>query len=177
MSSRVFLGLGSNLGNRQENIAAALRLLNASPYLDLEKLSSLYASPPWGYESENEFFNCVAVFLLDADLPAVWQEIQAIERRLGKQRRNGGEGGCQDRSIDIDVLWSDTRGNTFDIEVPHPRAHERAFVLIPWIEVAKMGFILSGQSLTQWLGEVAYADRAAVRRVIAAGELHTHFLS
>lgn len=177
MSGHVFLGLGSNLGNRQANIVAALQMLAGSTALELGQLSSLYASPSWGYASENEFLNCVAGFTLGNGLPAAWREIQAIEQRLGKHRRTGSATGYRDRSIDIDVLWADAGESPGKIELPHPRAHERAFVLIPWIEIAGGDFVLNGQPLQQWLTAIPAAERDDMRCVMAAGELRGRILS
>lgn len=127
----VYLGLGSNLGDREAYIRAALRELER--VVTLRALSSLYATEPWGLREQPEFLNVVCMGETHLTPHALLAEIKAIERRLGRQPtvRYG------PRPIDIDILfYADYIVQTDELQIPHPRLAERAFVLIPLMEIA-----------------------------------------
>lgn len=129
----VFLGLGTNLGDKQQNLTDAVRALgDVGPII---KQSAFYASEPWGFESENTFLNAVVLIeteLLPFDLLAVTQE---IERSLGRTAKS--IAGYADRLIDIDILLYDNIIlSEPELKIPHPLITERDFVLIPLVEIA-----------------------------------------
>jgi 2-amino-4-hydroxy-6-hydroxymethyldihydropteridine diphosphokinase len=127
----VYLGLGSNLGNRARNIYRALRLLGSRVRLD--KISSLYETEPVGLTEQPWFLNLVCCGETDLSPEALLNLAKTIERQMG--RKQGVRFGP--RLIDIDILlYDDLVLSTPQLQIPHPRLHERAFVLIPLSEVA-----------------------------------------
>jgi 2-amino-4-hydroxy-6-hydroxymethyldihydropteridine diphosphokinase len=127
----VYLGLGSNLGNRARSIYRALRLLGSC--VRLGKISSLYETEPVGLAEQPWFLNLVCCGETDLSPEALLNLAKTIERQMGRKRgvRFG------PRLIDIDILlYDDLVLSTPQLEIPHPRLHERAFVLIPLSEVA-----------------------------------------
>ena len=129
----VFLGLGTNLGDKQQNLTDAVTALGKVG--QIIKQSGLYTSEPWGFESENAFLNAVVLFkteLSPMDLLAATQE---IERNLGRIAKT--VTGYADRLIDIDILLYDNIIlNETELKIPHPLITERDFVLIPLVEIA-----------------------------------------
>jgi 2-amino-4-hydroxy-6-hydroxymethyldihydropteridine diphosphokinase len=129
----VAFGLGSNLGDKAENLRQAVIQIEGR-IGRVTAHSALYASLPWGYSSENTYINaCVAV---ETHLPVeeclrITQEIEIGLGRLTKSRD-----GYQDRTIDIDILCYDRLiVETNELVVPHPLLHERLFVLEPLAEI------------------------------------------
>jgi 2-amino-4-hydroxy-6-hydroxymethyldihydropteridine diphosphokinase len=125
-----YLGLGSNLGDRQANLDRALELL--SQRLRLEKISSIYDSEPVGDIEQPRFLNMaceVSTHLTPQGLLAL---AKGIESKMGRAGPSG-----TPRPIDIDILfYSDQVVETPELVIPHPRLTERAFVLIPLVEIA-----------------------------------------
>ncbi len=127
----VYLGLGSNLGNRARNIYAALRRLRA--HVRLEQISSLYETEPVGITDQPWFLNLVCAGVTDLAAEDLLHAAKGIERELG--RREGVRFGP--RIIDIDILFYDDQVlATEQLELPHPRLHKRGFVLVPLGELA-----------------------------------------
>jgi 2-amino-4-hydroxy-6-hydroxymethyldihydropteridine diphosphokinase len=128
---KVYLGLGSNLGNRARNIYAALRRLRS--YVRLEQISSLYETEPVGLTDQPWFLNLVCAGVTTLSPQDLLRAVKRIEAELG--RREGVRFGP--RLIDIDVLlYEDQVLATEQLELPHPRLHDRGFVLIPLVELA-----------------------------------------
>ena len=125
----VYFGLGSNMGNRHENLERALAFL--AQRMAVEKVSLVYDTEPVGNQDQPHFLNqvCrVTTWLAPAELLAL---VKAIESKLG---RTGGSG--EPRPIDIDILlYGDQVIDTPRLVIPHPRLAERAFVLIPLAEI------------------------------------------
>ena len=136
--SVAFVGLGANLGAPRRQVKQACVELDGIPHTRLVKASSLYRSAPVGYADQPEFVNAVAQ--LETGLPAerLLAELQAIEQRHGRQRSFANA----PRTLDLDLLL---HGNavihTPNLQVPHPRMHERAFVLMPLLEIAPEAII------------------------------------
>lgn len=139
----IYLGIGTNLGNREENLHKALCLLDDRVGERLA-CSSIYRSAPQGFESKNEFANIVVVYQTDYLPEDVLLISQKIERDMGRNHKSV-NGIYQDRVIDIDLLKAyDTMGKkdaqsiryaTDILILPHPRMEERDFVVIPLHEV------------------------------------------
>lgn len=130
---RVCVGLGSNLEAPARQVAAALDGLSELPETILERASRLYRSPPWGVADQPEFVNAVAV--LGTALPPreLLNALHRLESEAGR-RRAGARWGP--RVLDLDLLlYGDTVMKDPDLTLPHPRMHERAFVLVPLLEV------------------------------------------
>jgi len=130
---RVFLGLGSNLGDREENLQEAKVRIGES-IGQVVSASSVYETEPWGFESDREFLNmvlCAETYLSPSGLLG---RILMIESQLGRIRS---EKKFTSRNIDIDILLYDNDiVNEEALQIPHPQMHERRFVLIPLCEIA-----------------------------------------
>lgn len=134
--SAVYLGLGTNLGNKKENIELALDKIEKQ-IGNLVSLSAFYVSKPDGFESENLFLNC-AVHIISSLTPhELILTTQAIEKEMGRTIKTNTQG-YSDRIIDIDILLynSIVINNPPTLIVPHPRMHKREFVLKPLMEIA-----------------------------------------
>ncbi len=136
MSERVYLGLGSNLGNRDANLAAArAQIANLGK---TGRTSSIYETKPWGVEiPQGEYLNQVLELQTDLDAIQLLLTLQEIERDLGRGPHEKGD----PRTIDIDILlFGDaeiaTVATDYTLFVPHPEMTERAFVLVPLLEIA-----------------------------------------
>jgi 2-amino-4-hydroxy-6-hydroxymethyldihydropteridine diphosphokinase len=128
-----YVGLGANLGDPRRQLEQALRELDELPGTHLRASSSLYRSAPLGYADQPDFVNAVAE--LDTRLPAtqLLAGLQAIEARHGRSRSFANA----PRTLDLDLLlFGDERIAGPGLTVPHPRMHERAFVLVPLVEIA-----------------------------------------
>jgi 2-amino-4-hydroxy-6-hydroxymethyldihydropteridine diphosphokinase len=132
--TRAFVGLGSNLGDREATILRALGRLQEEPELLVVRVSSLRETDPVGYVDQPQFLN--GVVELETGLPArdLLTRLLAIERDLGRTRGEGPPLGP--RTIDLDLLLygEDTIAEA-GLQVPHPRLHERRFVLEPLAEL------------------------------------------
>jgi 2-amino-4-hydroxy-6-hydroxymethyldihydropteridine diphosphokinase len=136
--SKLYLGLGSNLGNREENIRKAISLIGQRVGRVL-RTSSFIETEPWGFQSEHRFLN--AVCLVETELSPLdcLHATQHIERLLGRRRKSQG-GKYSDRPIDIDLLLYDNLEiNTPELTLPHPYMQERDFARIPLEEIMEEG--------------------------------------
>ncbi len=126
----VYLGLGSNLGNRQENLDQALKLL--AQRMRLGKVSSIYDTEPIGNVNQPRFLNMACEAFTRLSPEGLLALVKGIEQKLGRYSRSG-----EPRIIDIDVLlFGDQVVNTRDLVIPHPQIAERSFVLVPLSEIA-----------------------------------------
>ncbi len=131
--SKIYVGLGSNLGDKKLNITNATILLG-SLMGDLKVLSSLYETEPWGFRSDNKFLNAVVLLETNIDPQMCLEMAKAIEREMGRVYTHEG---YEDRLIDVDILLYDDRVIwTETLTLPHPLMHERDFVLKPMVEIA-----------------------------------------
>ena len=127
----VFLGLGSNLGDRLENLERGLRTLGER--LELIRASSIYETEPWGFEEQPAFLNCVVEGQTTDSPEGVLEILKEAEKEVG--RRTTFEWGP--REFDADLLFYGRRIVSLpQLTVPHPRLQERAFVLVPMAEIA-----------------------------------------
>lgn len=127
-----YLSLGSNLGDRLGYLAAAIHKLQA-PHTSVTRTSSIYETAPWGKLDQPAFLNMAAAVETKLDPYELLRHILSVEQALGRVRveRWG------PRTVDIDLLlYGQERLATADLEVPHPRMAERAFVLVPLLEIA-----------------------------------------
>ncbi len=126
----VYLGLGSNLGDRQVNLDRALEFL--SQRLRMGKVSSIYDTEPLGESNQPRFLNMVCQAFTRLEPEALLALAKGIERKLGRVGKSG-----KPRTIDIDILlYGDEVVETPELTIPHLKMTERAFVLIPLDEIA-----------------------------------------
>lgn len=132
--SRVFLSLGSNLGDRLSNIQQAVSSLAMSNRIKIVKTSSFYETEPWGNKNQEWFINAAIAIDTDFTCEELLEYCQNIEVQLGRIRKEN-EKWCQ-RAVDIDILMYDDKViSSKNLIVPHPLMHLRAFVLVPMLEV------------------------------------------
>ncbi|HEY8393171.1 MAG TPA: 2-amino-4-hydroxy-6-hydroxymethyldihydropteridine diphosphokinase [Thermaerobacter sp.] len=149
-----FLGLGANLGDRAARLRWAVRELDQHPALRVVATASLYGSKPVGVTDQPDFLNTVVEVRTSLPPLDLLRYALELERRAGRVRtRRWGP-----RTLDIDLLWYDGRVIRHEPElvVPHPRVAERAFVLVPWAEIAP-------RVVVPGLGTVAELCRAVDR--------------
>ena len=131
---KIVLGFGSNLGDREEFILTAYRLLEKE-LGELIKKSSFIETSPWGFESDNSFINSVAEFETKKTPFEALEICNRIEKELGRERTPLHKG-YQNRTIDIDILfYEDIVLDTQTLKTPHPLIQERDFVLTPLKEI------------------------------------------
>src|SRR5688500_864361 len=126
----VYLALGSNLGNRLANLKHAEAAL--STQMELKEKSHVYETPPWGYKDQPKFLNQVIKVRTYLEPEQLFKHIKRLEVTLGRRAsfQNG------PRLIDIDILfYDDLVLNTPSLVIPHPRLHERGFVLLPLMDI------------------------------------------
>ncbi len=131
VGERVYIGLGSNLGNRKEALDQAVAEL--PPEVHVTRRSPVYETEPWGYKEQPFFLNQVVEGRTKLDPGSVLEHLKAIESQLGRQPsfRYG------PRRIDLDLLfYADWVIEEADLQVPHPRLQERSFVLVPLADLA-----------------------------------------
>lgn len=134
MEHRLFIGLGSNLGDRSALLDEALRLIDERVG-HVVRVSSYYETEPWGFQSDNIFLNAAALVITTLSPQRCLKETQHIERQLGRVDKTV-DGAFQDRPIDIDLLmYDDLEVNEPDLTLPHPHIEEREFVQIPLQEI------------------------------------------
>ena len=128
-----FIGVGANLGEPEVQVRRAIAALAAIPRTRLLAASSLYRSPPLGYAAQPDFVNAVAAIETELSAAALLGELLAIEARAGRTR----DFPNAPRTLDLDLLlYADRVIAEPGLLVPHPRMHERAFVLAPLAEIA-----------------------------------------
>ena len=145
---KLYLSLGSNQGDREHNIEAALSLLNIELKTPYKAVSSLYETEPWGFESEDKFINAAVLYELqlpkgfnpEAEGLMILEICKSIERRLGRtgspQYDERGERIYTSRPIDIDILLlGDYQVDCEELTIPHKLMYERDFVMKPLNEI------------------------------------------
>ena len=137
---QVYLGLGSNLGDREEHIRKAIALIGESIGLVIRQ-SSLIETEPWGFESANRFLNGVILVETSLTPRQLLKATQKIERQLGRKKKSTDSSlltpvSYSDRSIDIDILlYDDLTVDEPDLKIPHPLMEQRDFVMTPLNEI------------------------------------------
>ena len=156
-----WVGLGANLGDRAATLDAALASLDRLDACDVVAVSRYYFTPPWGDTDQPEFLNAVALLRTDLCAEDFLDELQGIESALGRER-NGRRWGP--RTIDLDLLlFGDERIETPRLTVPHPRIRERAFVLVPLVELSPE-LIIPGQGRADaLLAQLDDNERSGIR--------------
>lgn len=133
MGRRCFIALGANLGDPAATVRAAIQALRELPAVAFVAASSLYRTAPVGLKHQPDFINAVAELATDIPPPELLDALFGIEARFGRSRsvRNA------PRTLDLDLLlYGDETSDDPHLTLPHPRLHERAFVLAPLAEIA-----------------------------------------
>ncbi len=158
--NNAFLILGGNLGERRKNLAEATALL-AKAGATIKRRSSIYETEPWGAKDQPNYYNQVVEILTNEDAPELMQSVLNIEQKMGRVRAE--KYGA--RTIDIDILFFNNEIiNSGHLTVPHPRLHERRFVLEPMNEIApELVHPVLNQSISEILAHTN--DRSIVKRI------------
>ena len=152
------LSIGSNLGDRLATLQSAVDAFR--PWLTA--VSPVFETPPWGPVPQDDYLNAVLLVADPSASPADWlHRAHAAEQAAGRTRdvRWG------PRTLDVDVVaMGEMTSDDPQLTLPHPRAHERAFVLVPWLAVDPAA-TLSGKPVAEWLAALPADEVVAVRRV------------
>jgi 2-amino-4-hydroxy-6-hydroxymethyldihydropteridine diphosphokinase len=159
--TNVFISLGSNMNNPRQQLGAALNALRVLPEVHLRAASPVYRTEPQGKNNQPWFHN-QAVHLACGpswSAPALLDALLAVEAALGRRRQ--GEERFAPRCIDIDLLlFGAERCNNTKLCLPHPRMCERAFVLVPLLDIAPNLALPDGRSLQSCLAALSYCLQA-----------------
>ena len=133
--AKVFLGLGTNLGDKRNNLLTAVTNIEEK-IGKVTSLSSFYETEPWGFESENSFLNAALCVETSLEPMAILRIIKDIEIEMGRTQKSVNRM-YSDRIIDIDILlYDDLTMETDELTIPHPLMKERDFVMKPLMEIA-----------------------------------------
>ena len=134
MQHTLYLGLGSNLGDKHQNIAMAVEKIEEL-IGHVECQSALHITEPWGFQSDNMFVNAAVKCVTILSPHEVLEKTKDIERQMGRTTKSV-DGTYKDRIIDIDILlYDDMEINDPDLVIPHPLMHQRDFVMKPLNEI------------------------------------------
>ncbi|MFD4528832.1 2-amino-4-hydroxy-6-hydroxymethyldihydropteridine diphosphokinase [Streptomyces sp. NPDC058470] len=131
---RAVISLGSNLGNRLETLQGAIDALEDTPGVRVKAVSPVYETEPWGVapDSQPTYFNAVVVLRTTLPPSSLLERAHAVEEAFHRVRADH----WGPRTIDVDIVaYADVVSDDPVLTLPHPRAHERAFVLAPWHDV------------------------------------------
>ncbi len=153
--TEVVLSLGSNLGDRLGNLKSAIEQLSSRHIMSDINTSSVYETAPIGGPEQEDFLNIVCIGKTTHEPVSFLQEIQSIENDLGRTRtvRWG------PREIDIDIItFGDVLLNSPTLDIPHARAFQRAFVLMPWLELDEEALLPGFGPASQFLTKIGNQD-------------------
>lgn len=145
-----FLSLGSNTGDRHKNLQEAARRFTEAG-IHILKSSSLYETKPVDFKNQPDFLNQVVEIKTGMRPSELLRAVKKIEKECGRTKtvRFG------PRTLDVDILWWEGGGvQRKNLMIPHVRATQRKFVLVPWMEIAGKNFMLSGKPLGEWLSQL-----------------------
>ena len=130
--NKVYLGLGSNLGNKLKNLKSTINFFVWDDRFDDIKTSPFYLTSPYGNEAQDNFINCAISFYTSLSIDALFNLTKELERRVGRTEK----GNLGPRVIDIDILfYGDQIINNHEVTVPHKDLHNRDFVIIPLLDL------------------------------------------
>jgi 2-amino-4-hydroxy-6-hydroxymethyldihydropteridine diphosphokinase len=172
MPNRAFIGIGTNLGDRAANYRQAIQRIAALPDTRIVRQSSIYETEPVG-DLKGLFLNGVIEVETDLAADAVMRRLLTIERVMGRRRaparKGAGRGKPKPRTIDLDLLFFNKEVvDTPTLTVPHPRLHERRFVLAPMVELAP---VLIHPKFNKTMSELLVEMKSAQRVVLARADL------
>ncbi|MCB1567353.1 MAG: 2-amino-4-hydroxy-6-hydroxymethyldihydropteridine diphosphokinase [Xanthomonadales bacterium] len=161
---RAFIGLGSNLADPVAQLQRAVTGLASTPGISVRRVSSLYRTAPWGETGQPDFINAVAEIETVLDAEPLLAELIRLEREAGRTReRRWGP-----RTLDLDLLLhGDTQSTQAHLQLPHPRMHQRAFVLAPLAELVPNLVLGEHGSISDLLERVGLSG---IQRLSAAAD-------
>ena len=161
MKNKVYLSLGSNIGNRQEYIESAIELVGKTEGIKILKKSGLYETSPVGYVEQDLFLNVVIKIETDFSAREILKIINKIENELDRKR----EIRWGPRTIDIDILiFSDKKINETDLIIPHKEMLNRLFVLVPLIEIYD-GEYFEKEKIIERIGELVEVGNQKIKKL------------
>lgn len=157
---QVVIALGSNLGESSNTLAQATKTIEQLEQVRLLKQAPLYRTKPWGYADQPDFVNSAILVDTSLELHELYRKLAQIELDFGRKRlfKNG------PRTLDLDIIWAqDTKLNDDQLTIPHPRAQERAFVLVPLSALdPELKFPDTGLTVAQALSQLPPSELAGV---------------
>ena len=153
--SQAVIALGSNIGDRIDNLRQALHYLSAAGVSVLAK-SRVYQTEPWGYKDQDDFLNAAVLVDTIASPQELLAITQGIERKMGRDKKflNG------PRNIDLDILvYEDRKVCEYNLVIPHPRISQRLFVLCPMADIVPDWHIDDSSTVTQLLAAHPHDER------------------
>jgi len=160
MSTKVYIALGSNIEPKAGHLKRAIENISQLDEVDIQDISNVYQTAPVGYSNQDDFLNMVVSINTSNSSEILLEKLQSIEKELKRVRtiKNG------PRTIDLDILkFGNEIINTINLTVPHPRLHERAFVLFPFAEIGGSEVIPTlDKTITQLREELPKAEKADV---------------
>lgn len=157
-----YIGLGGNLGDVFASMKSALQTLNEHPQISVNSISKVYKTPPWGIEYQDWFLNACAELhtsLTAQELLAACREAERVLKRVRTIRWGP-------RTIDLDVLiYGNEEISEENLQVPHPRMHERAFVLMPMADIAP-DILLQTKTISDWLEAIDVSEIQKTDKVL-----------
>jgi 2-amino-4-hydroxy-6-hydroxymethyldihydropteridine diphosphokinase len=146
-----YLGLGSNLGDREGTLREAIRHLDSLSATHVLTVSSVIETPPWGYINQPAFLNMAVQITTSLTPEVLLAALQKIETTLGRVRSEK----WGPRTLDIDILvYADEERNSATLSIPHPWLTNRRFVLLPLAEIAPDLYV-KGKKIIDWLAELS----------------------
>ena len=165
MVEKIFIALGSNIGDRLENLNKAISSMY--PDITIHKCSSVYETPPWGYRDQREFYNQVCECGTRLEPLDLLSFLKEIEKKMGREFTFI----YGPRLIDLDILFYDQQVfNSSNLIIPHPHIEKRAFVLVPLMEIAPdFCHPVTGKTVREMYHEV---DREGIKNVSVPSKLN-----
>ncbi len=159
-----YIGLGGNVGDKQavtNRFIIVINTLSELPQIQLERCSSIYRTAPWGVVDQPDFLNAVIAIRTVLSPQQLLQQLLAIEHEFGRDRDSQPRWGP--RTLDLDLLlYGQQKIQTPDLQIPHPRLHQRAFVLVPLAEIAPDLHIADLGNVRQLLAAIDPGERDAI---------------
>ena len=146
---KAVIALGSNIGDTKANLDLALTMLREAT--DVKQVSSCYSTKPVGYTDQPDFLNAVCIIETELPAMALLAMLQGIEKVMGRERTIK----WGPRTIDLDIIqYGDLISKAEELTLPHPRAHERKFVLEPWHEIEPDAILLTHGKISDLLHSI-----------------------
>ena len=143
---RFYIGLGSNIGDRENNIAIALKEIQSIGVV--EKRSTIYESKPLGFKDQDDFLNAVCILNANIDAFNLLKRLKLIEKKMGREKSIK----WGPRLIDLDIIdWEGETINMHELTIPHPEMQKRKFVLFPLSEIDPDFVHKNGRTIRQLL--------------------------